>query len=93
MNSYAARSVYPCTVPYNIKLYTVLHVTFADYTLHATEGARVAIAGTRLLVGGRSTHARGWLRGVLSSIVDRSEEQGWSKNEQCRQRCGWSRCC
>jgi hypothetical protein len=26
MNSYAARAVYPCTVPYNIKLYTVLQV-------------------------------------------------------------------
>jgi hypothetical protein len=31
MNSYAARAVYPCTVPYNIKLYTVLHVALADY--------------------------------------------------------------
>jgi hypothetical protein len=36
MNSYAARAVYAIsmysTVPYNIKLYTVLHATFADYS-------------------------------------------------------------
>ena len=36
MNSYAARAVYSCTVPYNIKLYTALHFTMFDY------GVRVA---------------------------------------------------
>ncbi len=51
MNSYAARTVYPCTVPYNIKLYTGLHGTLCDYRVG--EGSRTKDAMDVLQPPGR----------------------------------------
>ena len=47
MNSYAARAVHPCTVPYNIKLHTVLHAALADYRVR-TRMHEVTTSTTRL---------------------------------------------
>jgi hypothetical protein len=42
MNSYAARAVYPCTVPYNIKLYTGLHVTLVANSIDESTFNQIA---------------------------------------------------